>query len=204
VLSALFDFCRSEAVPRLSQIVISTEVGIAAVLAALFAWIGAGAGVATANTGDVVLTLLAYGAIAFGFAVAGLTLVLTAPDRGFASELAWSDPGRDPGIANTPPQQSSYGNLLFIFSWTAITHWLVVVGAFSILIALGKDSHLLADGSSTRHRIGVGVLVFFTVYAVELFLITVITLTQVGDAYIGRLHRTKPDRDSQSVTPPAT
>jgi hypothetical protein len=192
LISALLDFWRSEVFPRLRRTFISTEVAIAATLATIFAALGADAGVAAANTGDIVLILLAYAGIAFGFSVAGLTLVLTAPDRAFASELAWSDPGREAGIASAPPKQSSYANLLFIFSWTAIMHWLVVVGALALLLALGKDSRFLADASSARHRVGVGVLAFFTVYAVELFLITVITLTQVGEAYIGRLHRRRP------------
>src|SRR4051812_32431721 len=53
VISALLDFYKSEAAPRLSQIVVSSEVGIAVVLAAVFAWVGAGAGIGVATTGDI-------------------------------------------------------------------------------------------------------------------------------------------------------
>ena len=191
MLSAFLDFCRTEAVPRWAGIVISTETGIAALLAVLFGVFGSGTAAASAGTGDVVLVLLAYAAIGFGFSVAGLTLVLTAPDREFAAQLAWTDP-RQEGLANEAPARSSYSNLLFIFSWTAVAHWALVVGSFALLLALGRDTPLAADGSSARHLVAVSLVVFITVYAVELFLVTVITLAQVGRVYVNRLQRNRP------------
>lgn len=195
MISALIDFCRTEALPRWAALLISTEMTIAAGLAILFGLFGSGSGIAGANTGDVVFVLLAYAAIGFGFSVAGLTLVLTAPDRNFAAELAWSDPSED-GLAEKPPKSNSYGNLLFIFAWTAVAHWGVVIGSFALLFAMGHDTPLSADGSSVKHRVVVSVVVFVTVYAAELFLITVITLTQVGHAYIDRLQRSRPTEPS--------
>jgi hypothetical protein len=197
VFEALFDFCRSEALPRFRDIFLSSEVVVAVVLGAAMGVFGAGTAVGKTATGDVVLIMLAYAGVAFGFSVAGLTLVLTAPDSRFASELAWSEPGRHGVIAATAPTKNSYSNLLFIFSWTAVGHWLVVVGSFAILLALGKDLALLSAGASVRHRVAVGVLTFAIVYAVELFLITVITLTQVGEAYIGRLHEHRPGTENE-------
>lgn len=191
MISALLDYCRTEVFPRWGKVVISTEAAIAAVLALLFGIFGSGTGIAVASAGDVVFVLLAYAAIGFGFSVAGLTLVLTAPDRDFAAELAWSDPSED-GLAQEAPERSSYGNLLFIFAWTALAHWAIVVGGFVLFFALGRDGTLLADGSSVTHRIAVSVVVFVTIYAVELFLVTVITLAQVGRAYITRLQRSRP------------
>jgi hypothetical protein len=192
VISAFFDFCWSEAVPRLQQIFVSTEFVIAAAIATLFGIWGVGSRIGATGTGDIALTLLAYAAIAFGFSVAGLTLVLTAPDREFASELAWSDPTQDKGLAKQPPPRSSYSNLIFIFTWTAIAHWTLVIGSIVILLGIGQNTPLLENGSSALHRIGVSILAFATVYAVELFLVTVITLANVGQAYIGRLQRTRP------------
>lgn len=191
MLKALLTYLWDEAFPRTRGVFVSFEFGAACVLAASFGYFGTGVGIATANTGDVVLALLAYAAIAFGFSVAGLTLVLTAPDRDFAAQLAWSDPSR-PGIAAEAPARNSYGNLLFIFSWTAIAHWVVVVGSFVLLLALGRDTALMATGSSIRHRTAASVEVFAVVYAAELFLVTVLTLAQVGQAYITRLQTVKP------------
>jgi hypothetical protein len=192
MVSAFFDFCWREGIPRLRQIFISTEFAIAVTLAVLLGIFGEGSRIAVIGTGDIALTLLAYAAIAFGFSVAGLTLVLTAPDREFASELAWSDPGEEQGLAKEPPAKSSYSNLIFIFTWTGIAHWALVIGSLAVLLGIGVNTPLLADGSSTLHRIGVAILAFATVYAVELFLVTVITLANVGQAYIGRLHRSRP------------
>lgn|GEM_PF-3538220 len=191
MLLALFSFGRSDVLRRLRQILVSSEVVLA-----LFAAVGPGIWgsrlpIGKTSTGDVVLALLSYAAIAFGFSVAGLTLVLTAPDESFAHLLAWADPSKR-GRSDNPPEQNSYSNLLFIFSWTAIAHWAVVVGGFALLVVLGNDNGLIPDGSSTRHRLVVGVVAFCTVYAIELFLITVITLSQVGSTYIARLQAKPP------------
>jgi hypothetical protein len=188
VVSALWDFVRTQAWIRRARIWRSSEVWFAVVLAVLFAVFGSRIAIGDTGSGDVIMALLTYAAIAFGFAIAGLTLALTAPDREFAQELALSDP-EGAQVDEARSEQNSYSNLLFIFSWTALAHWLLVVGSLVVLLAIGKDVPLLAHGSSARHRIGLGVLAFVAIYAVELFLITLITLGQVGQAYIGRLQR---------------
>jgi hypothetical protein len=192
MIGALWDYLSDEVAANARDIVVSFEFVVAALLGALFGYFGTRLGIATASTGDVVLVLLAYAAIGFGFSVSGLTLVLTAPDRDFAAQLAWSDPGQDEGLAAVAPKQNSYSKLLFIFSWTAIAHWAVVAGSFVLLLALGRDTPLLARGSSLVHRIAAGLEAGATVYAVSLFLITVLTLAQVGRTYIKRLQKAKP------------
>jgi hypothetical protein len=192
MISALFAFARREAFPRAGMIVISSEFAIALAGAVLFVIFGDELAIGRSATGDIVFAVLAYAAIGFGFAVAGLTVVLTAPDRVFASRLAWSDPSIS-GIADTPPANNSYSTLLFIFSWTALAHWLVVIVSLTVLAALGSDTALLAEGSSFRHSAAVGLLAGVTVYAVELFLVTLITLSDVGDSCIKTLQTRRPD-----------
>jgi hypothetical protein len=191
MISALWTYLKEDAFTNTKDVVVSFEFAVAAVLGTLFGYFGTRLGIADASTGDVVLLLLAYAAIGFGFSVSGLTLVLTAPDRDFAARLAWSDPGQK-GLALTAPKRNSYSKLLFIFSWTAIAHWAVVAGSFALLLALGRDTPLLQSGSSDLHRAGVGLEAAATVYAVSLFLITVLTLAEVGRTYIERLQETKP------------
>jgi hypothetical protein len=181
VVQALLSFARREAFTRVRGIVISSELAIALAAAILVVVFADNLAIGRTATGDVVFVVLAYAAIAFGFSVAGLTVVLTAPDRIFASQLAWSDPAK-PGIADKPRKMNSYSNLLFIFSWTAFAHWLVVIVSLGVLVALGSETPLLADGSSVKHSVAIGLLVGVTIYAVELFLVTVITLSDVGDS----------------------
>jgi hypothetical protein len=192
VIRAICAFFGQEAIPRSRGILLASETGIAAALAILLGIFAHHLAVATTATGDVVVAVLAYAAIGFGFSVAGLTIVLTAPDHEFAHELAWSDPSEGAGIAKEPPKRSSYANLLFIFAWTAMAHWAVIIAGFTLLLGLGKDTPLMGNGASTLHRVGVSLAAFITIYAVELFLITVISIAQAGGAYIDRLHRTRP------------
>lgn len=191
MISALLAFVHREALSRTRTIVFSSEVAIAIAGGTLVVVFANDLAIANTATSDVVFVVLAYAAIAFGFSVAGLAVVLTAPDRSFASRLAWSDPAT-PGIADEPPKRNSYSNLLFIFSWTAFAHWLVVIVSLAVLVALGGETALLAEGSSLKHSVAIGLLVGVTIYAVELFLLTLIALSDVGDSYIKALQRRRP------------
>jgi hypothetical protein len=191
VISAIVVFLFKEARPRLRPVLLSSEAFFATFGAvACFFW-GSSLRIGDAAAGDVAVGILTYAAIAFGFCLAGLTIALTVPDQGFAKELAWSDPSK-PGIAGKAPKLNSYNNLLFIFTWTAIAHWVTVVGAFSALIVLGKAGLFLPEGSSFEHRVGVSLLAGATIYAVELFLVTLVTLFDVGRSYVALLQRNRP------------
>lgn len=191
MISALLAFLQREALSRTRTIVVSSEVAIALAGGILGVVFADDLAIGHTATGDVVFVVRAYAAIAFGFSVAGLAVVLTAPDRVFASRLAWSDPVT-PGIADKPPKRNSYSNLLFIFSWTAIAHWLVVIVSLAVLVGLGSETALLPEGSSLKHSVTIGLLVGVTIYAVELFLVTVVTLSDVGDTYIKTLQSRRP------------
>lgn len=201
MISALLAYAGREVVPRLLPIIRSSELLVAALAGVLFAIFGDQLPIAKTTAGNVVLAVLAYAAIAFGFSVAGLTLVLTGPDPDLASVLAWSDPST-PGLAEEPPRRSSYSNLLFIFSWTAVAHWLVVVASIALLVGLGSETQLLAEGSSLTHTVAVGLVAGLTVYAVEMFLVTVITLSAVGDTQIRRLQKRRPQASETDGSPP--
>jgi hypothetical protein len=82
--------------------------------------------------------LIAYASIALGFCVAGLTISLTLPDRDFASHLA---------TLKCPGQSTnSYSDLLFVFSWTAIAHWGVILMLFVVILLTESGSALLPIG----------------------------------------------------------
>jgi hypothetical protein len=198
MISALWSFLTTQAFPRTRGIVVASETALAGALAALLGIYGSRIALGATSTIDIVLALISYAAIGFGFSVAGLTIVLTAPDHDFAHELAWSDPAQGPGTASQPPRQNSYANLLFIFAWTGIAHWTVIVAGFALLVGLGKDTPLLGPGASDLHRAGVALVAFVAVYAVELFLVTVITIAQAGSAYIVRLQRKRPGPGDKS------
>ncbi len=187
MIVALASFVWVQVRPRASGVLIASETGVAAACGILVGLYGERIPLGAADTGDVVLTTLTYAAIAFGFSVAGLTIALSSLNEDFAKQLALTAASKRPAIGAAAPEINSYSNLLFIFTWTAIAHWAVVVASFGALAALGRDSQLLAVHSSLVHRAGVGLWAGATVYAVELFVVTVITLADVSGLYIKRL-----------------
>jgi hypothetical protein len=180
--------------PRWREIVTEPEWWLAVAVALVGALWGHRLALGDSKIGDVLTAVLAYAAVAFGFCLAGLTVALTLPDQRFAVSLAkleaqtplkgfarWR---RTKGEAFT---ESAYGKLLFVFSWTAALHWVVIVLAFVLLAARGYDAALIPDDASWWTRGITSMLALFLIYAGMQFLVTLITLSQVGNAYIDDL-----------------
>jgi hypothetical protein len=146
-------------------------------MGALVAFGGADDILAGVHTKEIAATLLTYAAIALGFCLAGLTLALTLPDRDFAKRLATSINKRT---------TDAYSDLLFVFSWTAIAHWVSVVSAL-LLILLWQDQPLIPSDVLPSRRFMVALVTILVAYSFFQFLITLITLSQVGRTYINSL-----------------
>jgi hypothetical protein len=173
----------------------------AGVAAALF---GADAAIGEAMLKDVVPAVLAYAAIGFGFALAGLTISITIPDAGFARLLATAKPP-DPkkkGLSRAtrrrrrralkreePP--NAYLDLMFVFSWTALVHWLTLAWGAGMVAACGLDREFFGDSACWPLRAASGVLAALVVYAVLQFLGAVLTLAGLGSVYVSRLRGPK-------------
>jgi hypothetical protein len=82
---------------------------------------------------------------------------------------------------------SGYSDLLFVFSWTAVVHWAVIVFGLVELVACDYGGALVETPYDLLARLRLGLLTFLVLYAVFQFLITLITLSQVGNRYIEHL-----------------
>ena len=176
-----------EAWPRRGEILRGGEFWIAVVAGAIVGLIAPQLASDT-KLGDALTIVLAYAAIAFGFSVAGLTVALTLPDAEFVRELATMKP-KGAKLRSLEREPNAYGDLLFVYSWTAILHWLVIMPAFLLVVIFGFDHRLGGTGISFATRLADCLLVFLLVYAAVQFLITVITLSQVGHHYIEKLKK---------------
>jgi uncharacterized membrane protein (DUF485 family) len=94
---------------------------------------------------------------------------------------------RNPRDCETRSAPNAYADLLFVYSWTAILHWLVIVLSFALVLVVGFDHRLGGTRISTSTRVFDGLLVLLVSYATMQFLITVVTLSQVGRHYIREL-----------------
>lgn len=180
MIGAAWRYGRDEAWPRVTAIIKGAEL-----------WLAVAAGVGMALRGHVFLSrtrtsdlssvVLSYAAIALGFCLAGMTLVLTFPSREFGEKLANSKLKRNGTTA--------YSDLLFVFSWTAVVHWLLLVVFVVATLLQGGDAVVLPEAPTNFRRVIVGISTFLGVYAVESFLIILLTLSQVGRVYLKELAR---------------
>jgi hypothetical protein len=116
-----------------------------------------------------------------GFCLAGLTIVLTVPDREFIEQLV--------SHKREGSRFDSYSGLLFVFSWTAIVHWIAIVSTVIVFLRYGTQSEFLSMAATAKHRLVVGVFTLINVYGLFQFLIMLATLTQVGSLYVGKISK---------------
>lgn len=180
-------YIRREVLPRLWSILTSGGLLVALSLAVLLGYWGSYLIPVTTTVGALAVALLTYSAIALGFSLAGLTLALTLPNKQFVELLC----------ATKPPKrkQDAYSDLLFLFSWNAIIHWAIVVGAVVLVLFVNPQQ---AAFEIERHRVKTGIMVGLSVYGLVQFLVTLITLSQVGSVYISHL---KKQSSTSQVTP---
>ncbi len=190
MLRPLKQYIIDEGLPRWRNILITPETFLAIVVVAIFLAYGGKLFETSPKVGDLTTGLIAYASIALGFCVAGLTISLTLPDRDFASHLATL---RRPGEVT-----NSYSDLLFVFSWTAIAHWGAILVLFIVILLTESNSALLPINHTKWRTAIVAAVAGLCAYCLCQFLITLITLSQVGAVYIKHLAERHPDTGDRS------
>jgi hypothetical protein len=179
MIMPVFQYIRDEGLPRRWKILISPETGIGVAVSALCLIWGKHWFSQSPKVGDLTTGLIAYAAIALGFCVAGLTISLTLPDRDFASQLAV--------LRDHEESTNAYSDLLFVFSWTAIAHWVALVVLFVTMLFVESNCPLYPYGAPWPRNWTISIVAGICAYCLCQFLITLITLSQVGRVYIQHL-----------------
>jgi hypothetical protein len=181
MIQAIWDYFRKEVGPRWRQLLLTSEALIAIVAGWLFSWLGPSSLGSKPLLNEFVTATAAYDAIALGFCVAGMTIALTLPNPELMRRMAKKEIKGLHGNA--------LSGLLFVFSWTAFMHWIAIVLLLVALVFGGSDKGLLAADASALRRWLIGGLISFNLYCLLQFLITVVTLSQVGNVYIDDLRK---------------
>lgn len=181
VIKVACRFLRSAVLPRAREIVFTQDTllalgtGTAAFLASARVFGHA------AKLSDLTIGFVGYAAIALGFCVGGITIALTLPDRDFVERLATLEVKNKEGNA--------LSSLLFVFVWTAFVHWCSIALALLFLLFFGHiEATELVDKGLTP-RVFLGVATAIATYTLLQFLITTLTLWQVGSLYIGKVRK---------------
>jgi hypothetical protein len=182
MIKAILNYIAKEALPRWKEILFGSELWVALIAGAYIAlYPDSLHSLNTSKSGDIGSLLLTYAAIALGFALTGMTVVLTLPEREFANKLATAKIEKD--------GNNSYADLLFVFSWTSVCHWVLLLSAMTYLLCFGFEAEVFkAETLTNCQKVVMGVLAFEMIYCLCQFLITVITLSQVGNHYISFLN----------------
>ncbi|SEC21774.1 hypothetical protein [Terriglobus roseus] len=188
VLKVLFSFYRKAVKERSSEILFTQETLISVVVGGTIGLFGNRLFPGSAKLLDIAVGFLGYAAIALGFCVGGMTIALTFPDREFMTDLA----------TLTIPERrgNALENLLFVFSWTAVVHWSALAFLLVAILLHGHQDNQLLTTQSVISRLWISFIVFICCYALLQFVITVLTLWQVGGAYIGRLRGNATKKDA--------
>jgi hypothetical protein len=169
--------------PRLGRIVFHPSFMISLVVGIAFYLYGYYASKIIFKVVDAGNTVLGYSAIALGFCVVGFALVVTIPNDNLARLIAGE---KRPGAPS-----NSYSNLLFVFSWTAFLHWLLILISVAVLL-INRDGEIsLTPWTHTLPRAVVTILVFLLTYCLLQLLILILTLQQIGQIYITYLRGKK-------------
>lgn len=178
--------------PRLPLIFLSSDLWIAVAVGLVGACYGPDIVPTTTTTAVISVAFLTYASIALGFSLAGLTLALTLPNDGFVRLLSSTIPKNK--------RHDSYSDLLFVFSWTAVIHWVFVMVTVGLVLLVKPDQPAFETG---HHRLMSGIVTGFSVYCLLQFLITLLALAQVGSVYIDHLQgKLKPKQEDPSGSKP--
>ncbi len=124
---------------------------------------------------------LTYSSIAFGFCVTGITMCLAISDKQFVRKLVEK---QVKGASH-----NTYSDLIFIFTWTAAAHILLIGFSLFTLFVFKPDERLF----STNYHWAVtglsGGVVSLLLYSLMQFLTTVLTLSTVAETYIDHLRK---------------
>jgi hypothetical protein len=179
ILTVLWSFYKEAVKDRLGEIVFSQETALALLLGVVASLYGSSYSPNSARIVDVAIGYLTYAAIALGFCVGGVTIALTLPDRDFVEMLAQ--------LTIPEKRGDALSGLFLVFCWTAIVHWLSVSVILLVLTTAGHVDGSIFGVTGFRNRSVLGLSVFICSYALMQFLITVLTLWQVGGAYIKKV-----------------
>lgn len=176
MLKAIAQYVKDEVLPRWKDIFLSWESVISVAVIVFFGKLGSHLFFQYPKISDVTAGLIAYLSIALGFCVAGLTISLTFPQPDFTSHLATP--------LHHPDSKNHYSDLIFVFSWTAVAHWVALLGLFCLVLFADGSTPLFPRATSAARTWSLATLAGLCSYCLCQFLIVLITLSQVGNLYI--------------------
>ncbi len=173
MIETVRNFFQNEIKSRWKKIFVTVEFGLFVVSAFAsyhFAVVGVFDPEIVAHT--FLGAILTYASIAFGFSITGASVSLALPPR-FVKMLSENDDGCT----------DLFSALIFVFAWAGLLHVILVMVSLVGFFCYKDSTMLFGDGSSKLVIGAASLLLALTVYCVVQFLITIITICEVGRMY---------------------
>lgn len=168
-------FYLDEVKPRKNTIFLSDHALIAILFSLLLSLIGDFLGFESLKKESVVSALFNYSSIAMGFCVTCVTMCLTMGDKEFVKHLC--------SHKTLENKSDSFSDLIFVFSWTAVCHWLSIIILVIATLNTNDNETLFSNSFNIAERISFLFSSAVIFYSLLQFLITIITTMQVGKVY---------------------
>lgn len=179
MLRTLKRFAFEEGAPRWKEIVFSSTPWLASAVGFVVSkhLINSADSISAHNFANASLT---YSSIAFGFCVTAVTMCLAISDGVFVRKL----------VARKRKESCKHGafsDLIFIFTWTAFMHIVLVATSLIALFRYKSTDPLFHPACRWWETGAAGAFVALQVYALMQFLTTVLTLSSVAKVYINHV-----------------
>lgn len=171
-MKALWSFIRSDVWPRRREILLNGQVVVVVIVLGLVAILSCGREIRI----DILPEIgIGYAAIALGFTLSGALAALTLPDQAFVDAL----------VKRTLPGRfgNAYQSLVFVFTWTAFVHWLLLLELIGLWAIFGDKSIVIAAERSCMETFVWLAALFVPSYAVLQFMVAILTVGQVAGVY---------------------
>ena len=177
----LSQYIKYEIWPRRRLLCRPAHLTFLLLVGATVAWLGPAWFNAHSSVGDLTLGLISYTSFSLGFCLAGLVVALTLPDRDFVDFLIACP-------SHASHDKNAYSDLLFVFSWTAVVHWITVIVLFLVMLFADERSPLVPAVHSWWRVGTVTAVAMLCLYCFMQFLLTLLTLSQIGELYVDLRH----------------
>jgi len=186
MISTLRQFFKNELYPRRRDLLTDSSLIISFIVAVLFQIKYRGIHITDFTIGGLFLVLMAYATITFGFCLSGITLTFIIPNTDFILWIA----SHHKGMQKDNTHRNFFSELLFIFIWTGILHWLLIITSLFIIFNFGWKTNLVIN-SLAIDGIIITIIqliyILFIQYCLLQFLWTLFALHQVSSLYLRHL-----------------
>ena len=173
MLDSALSYVSKQAAKQYGRVLFTTHPYLSGVIAISYYFYREDLRRAELSLSSLFAVFLTYNTVVFGFCIAALALAIAIPNEQFLKFISERD----------EKNRTPYRDLIFVFSWTAVVHWISFVFLFSITIFEGVNYIIPPDNFSILPVFIFYLFAWVQLYALFQFLVNIFTVFEVADLY---------------------